>query len=232
MELFVFDIDGTLTDSVALHQASYLHAYSMFDIPNLNSDWNSYANHSDSWIFGEVFRQNFGRDPSREERALFSSALNEHFDASIRDRTITEIPGAKRFLGRVVNHPSLAYAFATGSLRQPALRKLEALGASYPTELLVTASEFETREEIVREAIRAAERYFGVDRFEKIVSFGDGYWDFVTAGKLGIGFVGIAKGEKAEKLRNAGATSVHNDFLVDTITGSIGSDSIDLGSPI
>ncbi len=190
----------------------------IFDIPNLNSDWNSYTHHSDSWIFAEVCRQNFDRDPSMEEKALFSSALNSHFDASISKRVIPEIPGAKRFLDSVVNHPGLAYAFATGSLRQPALRKLEALGASYPPELLVTASEFEVREEIVGGAIRAAERYFGVDRFERVISFGDGYWDLVTAGRLGIEFIGIANGEKAEKLRNAGATTVHENFLTDAIT--------------
>jgi len=66
-----------------------------------------------------------------------------------------------------------------------------------------------------RGAIQAAERYFSADRFEKSISFSDGYWNFVTVGKLGIEFVGIARGEKAEKPRNSGATAAHKDFLVD-----------------
>lgn len=35
----VFDIDGTLTDSVALHQVAFLEAVASFVFPHLDTDW-------------------------------------------------------------------------------------------------------------------------------------------------------------------------------------------------
>lgn len=211
--LYIFDIDGTLTDSVCLHQASYLHAYSVFELPNLNTEWNSYIHHTDSWIFGEAFRQSLGRSPTSDERIRFIDALIAHFDRNLSGSVIAEIPGAKKFLFDVVAAPNTAYAFATGSYREPALRKLASLGVAYRPDLLITASEYETREEIVLNAIASAKRIFDVETFGQIVSLGDGYWDLVTAKKLGLEFVGIATGDKAAQLMAAGATIVHPNFF-------------------
>lgn len=213
MKLLLFDIDGTLTDSVVIHQASYLHAYSKFDIPDLNTDWDSYTHHSDSWIFGEVFRQNFDREPTAQERDLFSRTLSEYFESIAYDQGISEVPGASHFIKQVIDDPNLGYAFATGSLRAPAIRKLESLNVVFSNELLVTASEFETREEIVQAAIRHAENHFKVAKFDKIVSYGDGYWDLITASQLKIDFIGIAQSEKAQLLRDSGAELVLENFL-------------------
>ena len=49
----VFDIDGTLTDSVALHQAAFAEALQTFGFPALEMDWPNYQHHSDSAIFLE-----------------------------------------------------------------------------------------------------------------------------------------------------------------------------------
>jgi phosphoglycolate phosphatase-like HAD superfamily hydrolase len=213
MRLLIFDIDGTLTDSVAHHQASYASAYSLFEIAELDTNWSTYTHHSDSWIFAEVFRRNFGRNPTQQENDRFLSAVCTHFDAGLRDAPILEIPGAATYLAKVIASSTVAYAFATGSFRQPALRKLEALGVPYAAGLLVTASEYETRDDIVGGAIEAALSHFGVERFDSITSFGDGYWDLITARNLRIEFVGIARGEKARVLRDAGAAIVYPDFL-------------------
>jgi phosphoglycolate phosphatase-like HAD superfamily hydrolase len=217
MKLFVFDIDGTLTDSVFRHQVSYVNAYSSFNIINLDTNWNNYAHHSDSWIFGEVFRVNFDRNPTSQEKEMFSEELGRHFKDQIIKNPVSEIPGAREFLLQVFASPDIGYVFATGSLREPALLKLESLEISYAPELLITASEYETREEIVSAAIRNAGEYFGVDGFERIVSFGDGYWDFKTAEILGLEFIGIAKDEKEQKLRDAGAPVVYPDFMCSDI---------------
>lgn len=221
MKLLVFDIDGTLTDSITQHQSSYLQALSVFDIPNLNSDWNAYTHHTDSWIFAEIFRQNFEREPTLNEKNLFSSTFNENFDANIQKTPIIEIQGAKDFLKRLIVNNNYAYAFATGSLRYPAIRKLETLAIDFPSELLVTASEFETREEIVDSAISAAMKFNTVDKFEKIIAFGDGRWDLVTANKMKLDFVGIAQYEKAEILRKEGAKKIYIDFSTNKISQAL-----------
>jgi len=107
---------------------------------------------------------------------------------------------------------------ATGSYRRTALRKLAAVGVTFPIEVLVAADDFETREEIVSNAIDRAGSYFGVPEFHRVVSIGDGLWDLLTARNLKLDFVGIATGLHAEKLRAAGAENVFPDFLTAGIT--------------
>jgi phosphoglycolate phosphatase-like HAD superfamily hydrolase len=102
--------------------------------------------------------------------------------------------------------------FATGSLRHGALRKLAAIGVDGNASVLVTASEFVTREDIVSQAIEQGKARYGVKCVERIVSFGDGLWDLKTARTLGYEFIGIGDGEKARRLVEAGAP-VFRDFI-------------------
>ena len=213
MRLFIFDIDGTITDSVVAHQSSFLKAFNDAGITKVDTNWGSYTHHTDSWIFAEVFRQKYGRDPTREEVSAFSSAVSRNFEAALLDKSVQQIPGSVNFVRQIAEDSRCAYAFATGSFRPPAIRKLNAVGIEFPTELLVTASEFEAREEIVTGAISAAEKYFGVSTFRDIISIGDGYWDFVAAKNLKLEFIGIANGQNCEKLKAAGAVNMFPDFL-------------------
>ena len=48
--------------------------------------------------------------------------------------------------------------------------------------------------------------------FERVVSVGDALWDVEAAAVLGIPFVGIAAGERAIALRQAGTTHVLPDL--------------------
>ena len=98
------------------------------------------------------------------------------------------------------------------------MHKLKAVELEYPDELLVTASEFQTREEIVLEAIRMAQRYCGCNAFSEIISIGDGYWDLLTAKKLGLTFIGISSGANRIKLEASGAINVYSDFMESEIT--------------
>ncbi len=224
MILYVLDIDGTLTDSVPLHQKCYLQAYSELKIPEVNTNWGSYKHHTDSWIFAEVFRKNFGSNPNNNEREEFASEVSCCFNDSVDENTFCEIPGARKFFKKLQLDARLAYTLATGSFRQPANKKLDLIGLESPQELLVTASEFETREDILRHAISAAHSFFNVADFEQIISIGDGYWDFITARNLKINFIGIGSGQAAEKLKSAGVTNVFPNFLtngiIDCYTGN------------
>jgi phosphoglycolate phosphatase-like HAD superfamily hydrolase len=212
MKLFVIDIDGTITDSVKAHQSCFLKALGDVGIEKVDTDWGSYLHHTDSWIFGEVFRANFARDPEASEKNAFEEALAKNFDEHVAAAEIREIPGAVGFVNQIAAEDHIAYAFATGSLRSLAEAKLRSVRVQFPVELLVTASEFEAREDIITAAISAAKDYFDVTKFESIVSIGDGYWDLVAANRLNLGFIGIASGASGEKLRVAGAQYLYPDF--------------------
>jgi phosphoglycolate phosphatase-like HAD superfamily hydrolase len=49
-------------------------------------------------------------------------------------------------------------------------------------------------------------------RWSRVVSLGDGVWDVRTAAELRLPFIGIGSGERAERLRDAGAETVLADL--------------------
>jgi phosphoglycolate phosphatase-like HAD superfamily hydrolase len=49
-------------------------------------------------------------------------------------------------------------------------------------------------------------------QFTQVTYVGDGVWDARSAKRLGIGFIGVAHGEKETALRAAGATAIIQDF--------------------
>jgi phosphoglycolate phosphatase-like HAD superfamily hydrolase len=213
MRLFVFDIDGTITNSVAAHQRSFEKAFGDVGISDVDTNWATYTHHTDSWIFGEIFRRNFGRSPTLSEKAAFAEAVEANFDTELSEQPILQMAGAVEFLTKIMSDSRTAYAFATGSYRQPALRKLASVGLTFPLELLVTADDFETREDLVSSAIVSASKCFGVSEFAQVVSIGDGVWDYLAARNLNLQFVGIATGPHGEKLKAVGALNVFPDFL-------------------
>src|SRR5262245_37843141 len=68
------------------------------------------------------------------------------------------------------------------------------------------------RESIVSAAVSRSRSHYGRENFDRIVSVGDGVWDVRTAARLGLAFVGVGSGERAEMLSEAGAGHVIPDF--------------------
>ncbi|PJA43470.1 MAG: HAD family hydrolase, partial [Verrucomicrobia bacterium CG_4_9_14_3_um_filter_43_20] len=68
MNLVIFDIDGTLTDSDELDEVCFIKAVKDFwDIDTFNTDWESYGNYTDSFVLREIAKEHLGREPHREE---------------------------------------------------------------------------------------------------------------------------------------------------------------------
>ncbi|WP_416051576.1 hypothetical protein [Cupriavidus basilensis] len=72
--------------------------------------------------------------------------------------------------------------------------------------MLLTASEYPSRTDLVASAIHQARRYYDIAKPKRIVSVGDGRWDLEVAEKLGIGFIGIGASAAADVLTSRGAT--------------------------
>lgn len=213
MQLFVFDIDGTITDSVAAHHRSFEKAFLDVGITDVEKNWAGYTHHTDSWIFAEAFRRSVKREPSNSEKAAFAAAVDRNFSAELSVQPLTAIAGAVEFISHITGRADAALVFATGSYRQPAVRKLTGVGVPFSEDLLITADDFETREDIVSNAIGAARRRFGLAEFSRTISIGDGVWDCLAARALAIEFVGIGAGIHAERLRTAGAVDVFDNYL-------------------
>lgn len=187
--LAIFDIDGTLCDSVALHQRSLLETLSAYKFPALNVDWGSYTHHTDTAIFYDAWSAGRGCTPGPAECAGFVAAHETNFRHFAVDKGIQEICGAATLVGELEAR-GWRIVFATGSIRSLAIAKLQATRIPFHPASLATASEFFSRADLVKDALRIASLIYGQHEWQA-VSVGDGIWDFRTARLLGLPFVGI-----------------------------------------
>ncbi|SED08237.1 Phosphoglycolate phosphatase, HAD superfamily [Tenacibaculum sp. MAR_2009_124] len=188
--LIVLDIDDTLTKSEEKHTDSLLFAMNHFGITDVNTDWRTYKNASDSYIFAVNYSKTHGKD--------FSFDLIPEFEKVMTDRFLTfpdtpEILDAHKIIDFFIQETDYGVCFATGSILKPALLKLQQAGINMIPEVLESSNEIFTREGIVTSAMNKAKKYYGVNEFDHIISFGDALWDVTTAQNLGIHFVGVNK---------------------------------------
>jgi phosphoglycolate phosphatase-like HAD superfamily hydrolase len=128
---------------------------------------------------------------------VFDNEKQVHFEENlyniISNHKIIEISGAKRFIELLERETDFGVCFATGSLYRSAKYKLDKINIEYNSDLLVASNDLEEREKLIEKAIENALKYYNVNKFDRIISFGDGIWDLLTAQNLNIEFVGIGK---------------------------------------
>ncbi|TGL58795.1 HAD family hydrolase [Leptospira sarikeiensis] len=186
--LVVFDIDGTLTDTVSLHRKAFHEVLVSFGLPGLSPEVKEYKHHTDSNIFKEIYTS-FRADWTEE----ISKKFEKELALNIKDKFqngISEISGAKFFLERLRSE-GIPFAYATGSFYEPAFLKLKDCGLPLDVPL-ATASSFYERESIVQSAIEESSKKYS-KQFSKTICFGDGIWDSKTAKNLGLEFIGITE---------------------------------------
>lgn len=215
MNLAIFDIDGTLTETNAVDEICFVQALAdAHAISDINTNWIEYQDVTDSGIMFQIFHERFGRPADEAELKDFISCLVNLLEAQRAADTslFAEIPGASRALERLNRETGWAVALATGCWRASAELKLKA--ARIQTEHLPAAFAEHglSREAILQTAVSHASQSYGQSRFERIVSVGDALWDVQAAANLDLPFVGVAKGDRALRLRQAGASHVLENY--------------------
>lgn len=182
----VFDIDGTLLDSVAAHQSAFLAALDSFAFEAVDTNWPVYPEHMDSAIFHAIMQANLGRRATEEEMTRLDDDLvtgfQERWDVAADPMRASSME-LLRWLRQRLN---TTVVFATGGLAGVTAPKLRGLGEEGAP--VSSASTSETRVELVRDAISLAGGDLDRDR---IISVGDGIWDGRAAWSLGAEFVGV-----------------------------------------
>lgn len=214
MNLAIFDIDGTLTNTNAIDAACYtraLRAEFAIDADGLN--WAEYTFVTDIGITHEVFRERFGRHPfddevERLQRRLLT-LLDEAF-ASVPG-AFAEIAGANAALAWLRSQPGWTVGIATGCWQASARMKLRSAGIAVDGIPAAFCEDGHSREEVVETALARALEVNAGTSFDRVVSIGDGIWDVTTATRLGLPFVGVCAGG-GHALRRAGATHVMSDL--------------------
>jgi phosphoglycolate phosphatase-like HAD superfamily hydrolase len=212
MQLVMFDIDGTLTESNALDNESYLQALSeVFGFSEISTDWTSYSHATDACILREVCQRKLGRIPSAIEVETFQKCFLKLLTEDAAVNAINAIPGAFTMLSRLLESSNHAVAYAGGGWKASALFKIQSAHLPIQNIPYAFSDDDESREGIMAIALARAEKHY--DRsFQNIVYVGDAIWDIRSARNSGYAFIGIASGDQAEKLFSAGATHVFSSY--------------------
>jgi HAD superfamily hydrolase (TIGR01549 family) len=202
---FLFDLDGTLVDSVYQHVVAWREALAAVGI-NL-AVWKIHRRIGMSGgLFVTALARELGTDLDRETLARLPSL---HAEAYIRRfESVRPLPGARELLGTLTEH-GVRWAIATSGAERYARPSLELLELPDDTPLI-------TRDQ-VRYAkpdpdlfLTAAEQ-IGVDIRDSMV-VGDSVWDMLAAQRaraLGIGL--LSGGYGREELIYSGAFRVYED---------------------
>ncbi|MFN6566300.1 HAD family hydrolase [Dendronalium sp. ChiSLP03b] len=177
MQLVIFDIDGTLTNTNQINEDCFVHAFeSELQIFGINRNWAKYTHVTDSGITQQIFLERLGRIPSNEELAkikihfvnLLQEACNNNQDL------FSEIPGSANLLAELRLNHDWCLAIATGGWRESAKLKLQKANLQIEGIPLASADDGISRTDIVKAAIVKSQNIYQIESFEKIVFVGDG----------------------------------------------------------
>ena len=195
MHLVVFDVDGTLVESDEFDGVLYAKAVrDVLDI-EVDDDWTGYRHATDSGILDEIL----DRHTVEMDRSVAHASVKRAFVALVHDYLnhrngrLPGIPGARAFVNRLIAHPEVTAAVATGGWRETASMKLRAIGLDPEALHLSSASDAIRRIEIMQIAERRAMTGKPADRKFYV---GNQPWDRAASRKLGWEFIGI--GEQVE----------------------------------
>jgi phosphoglycolate phosphatase-like HAD superfamily hydrolase len=212
MHLVIFDIDGTLTETMKVDEECFVRSFNdLFGFDDIDTDWSHYPRTTDSGIFHDVFTSRIGRSPAAQEVSRFRRHFIQLLAAGSSQSPFAPVAGANRLLSRLAQGGSHRVSLATGSWRDSARLKMASAGMCFDEHPAATADDALDRESIMTlSRQRAAERYG--ESFACTVSVGDGVWDARACRSVGVPFVGIGTGSRATRLSAEGAVCVFPDF--------------------
>ncbi len=204
--VFLFDLDGTLVDSVYQHVLAWKEALDAEGIAL--SIWRI---HRKVGMSGGLFTNQLLRETGLEISAELIARLRaRHAEAYLKHvNQVRPLPGARELLTWLTDN-GIRWAIATSAHMETAAITLKPLGVDPDQVPVVTRDQVKYAKPDPDLFIAAAARLEA--RIEHALVIGDSIWDMLAArrcGALGIGL--LSGGYGLDELRYAGALRVYDD---------------------
>jgi phosphoglycolate phosphatase-like HAD superfamily hydrolase len=212
MHLVMFDIDGTLTETMKIDEECFVLSFKdVFGFTDIDTDWSHYPHTTDSGIFHSVFTSRLGRSPTAREVSRFRQHFIQLLAAASSRSPFVPVAGADRLLSRLAQGGSHRVSLATGGWRDSARLKMTSAGMCFDDHPAASADDALDRESIMRLSRQRAAEQYG-ESCACTVYVGDGIWDARACRSIGVPFIGIGTGSRATRLSAEGAVCVFPDF--------------------
>jgi HAD superfamily hydrolase (TIGR01509 family) len=201
----IFDLDGTLVDSVYQHVLAWHEA-----LQEAGIELSVWRIHRRIGMSGGLFTRALLRETGRELDEALLARLQERHTEAYRQRIgeVRPLPGARRLLGRLTEL-GCAWAIATSGRIASAGPAIATLGV--PDGVPIVTRDLVPRAKPDPDLFLEAVRQLGVDVKDALV-IGDSVWDMLAARRartLGVGV--LSGGYGKEELERAGAYRVYED---------------------
>jgi phosphoglycolate phosphatase-like HAD superfamily hydrolase len=215
MNLVMFDVDGTLTQTNSVDNECFIQALDeVLGIRNFDSNWSIYKNVTDQGCLEEITKTHKGRPGTKDEllraKERHVKLLQER--AESHPALFLPVPGAQDVINNIRVNPSAVAALATGAWLESVQIKLRAAGIVIDGLPIATCSEAVSRDEIMKIAEIKAKDPSGIP-FHSRTYVGDAVWDVQASKRLGYSFIGIASKNGEGALKAEGARWLVPDFL-------------------
>lgn len=197
MNLIIFDIDGTLTQTNKVDSQCFAQAIKdILKISDINTNWSSYQYSTDSGLLKEIYQHFLQREPTVDEEKI----IQQHFVNYLKQEWINDktryavVPGADTIFNEISYIGNWHIGIATGGWQQSALFKLEAAAIAHTTLPKAYADDHIERTQIINKVIHQAKKLYRTTHYDRIIYVGDRTWDEQAAKALDIDFIGVGDG--------------------------------------
>jgi HAD superfamily hydrolase (TIGR01509 family) len=205
MQALIFDLDGTLVDTVYAHVFSWQRA--LADAGMAIDGWRIHRRIGMSGgLFTRAVARELGRDISPEEAEQLQRRHGQLFEEFLPERRA--LPGAVDLLN-YLRASGVVYGIATSGRRPEINASLDVLGIAPDSVVIERGDVLRAKPE--PDLFLACQQRLGVDVKECYV-VGDAVWDLLAARRAGMLSIGLLSGGYGEdELSRAGAFRVYRD---------------------